>query len=388
LANALAERNVFLTGEGDRRSMNQRIAGSRIAYVISPHGFGHAARASAVITALQEVDAGLHVDVFTSVPSWFFEDSLPGPWAYHPIVTDVGLVQKTPLVADLSRTVEALDRFLPFPEDRLWALADTLKRLGCELVICDIAPMGIAAAHAANIPSVLVENFTWDWIYEEYLTAHQALKRHADYVGFLFSRADYHIQTEPVCSPQPVDLTVLPVSRKPRQCRDEIRQGLGIPGDAAMVLVTMGGVPDEYDGLGSLSLPKDLYMVVPGAGNPHGLQFNLITLPHRSRFFHPDLVGAADAVVGKVGYSTIAEVYHAGVPFGFIKRRNFRESDILSAYVAAHMNGLEMDQHLFSTGEWTAVLPRLLEMPRIQRTDINGAVQIAEFVRGIVKCRR
>ena len=35
---------------------------------------------------------------------------------------------------------------------------------------------------------------------------------------------------------------------------------------------------------------------------------NLILLPHHSVFFHPDLVNASDAVVGKLGYSTLAAV--------------------------------------------------------------------------------
>jgi len=365
--------------------MNHQKAGSRMAYFISPHGFGHAARASAVISALHEMNADLHVDVFTSISSWFFEDSLNGPWAYHAVVTDVGLVQQTPLVADLFQTMERLDRWLPFPEDRIRELADGLERLGCRLVVCDIAPMGIAAAHAADLPSVLVENFTWDWVYEEYTAAHGGLKRHADYLGSLFSRADYHIQTEPVCQPRSVDLTVSPVSRRARHHRKEVRQRLGVSDNAPMVLVTMGGVLHDYSGMEGLSLPPDVYVVVPGAdGLPHR-RGKLIALPHRSGFFHPDLVGAADAVVGKVGYSTVAEVYHAGVPFGFIKRRNFRESDILSDYIVRRKNGLEIDDTLFRTGEWTGILPRLLGMPRTQPEGPNGAVPIAAFIATLLK---
>jgi hypothetical protein len=47
----------------------------RIAYFVSPHGFGHAARAAAVMEALSEIDTGVQFEIFTTVPFWFFRDS-------------------------------------------------------------------------------------------------------------------------------------------------------------------------------------------------------------------------------------------------------------------------------------------------------------------------
>jgi len=152
-----------------------------------------------------------------------------------------------------------------------------------------------------------------------------------------------------------------------------------------MVLVTMGGVPDDYRGLKGLSLPENLFVVIPGAGRFVEKGQNLITLPHRSDFFHPDLVMAADAVIGKVGYSTLAEVYHAGVPFGYIKRPNFQESDILAAFIERHMSGLPIDEQGFRTGEWISRVPRLLKMPRIRRVCPNGAEQVAQFVINLLR---
>jgi len=335
--------------------------------------------------AVYEMDPTIHFDIFTTIPSWFFEDSLVEPFTYHEVLTDIGLVQETPLYADLSGTIERLDRFIPFKKESINKLARDLDRLNCGLVVSDIAPMGIAAAREAGVPSLLVENFTWDWVYDEYMGTHGGLRRHADYLGELFSQANYHVQTEPVCAPKAVDLTVLPVSRRARSTGKEVRQRLNIPDGCRMALLTMGGVPEENRGLDELSLPKDVYVVVPGAGGSLEIRHNLITLPHRSRFFHPDLVAAADAVVGKVGYSTLAEVYHGGVPFGFIKRRNFRESDILSAYIQNYMSGLAVDEESFRKGKWVSVIPRLLEMPRIQRNGPNGATQIGEFVCGLLE---
>ncbi len=45
-----------------------------LAYFISPHGFGHAARACAVMSAILERMPGVRFEIFTEVPRWFFVD--------------------------------------------------------------------------------------------------------------------------------------------------------------------------------------------------------------------------------------------------------------------------------------------------------------------------
>ncbi len=356
----------------------------RIAYFISPHGFGHAARASAVMAALHKTDPRIHFEIFTTVPPWFFEDSIGYGFSHHPLLTDIGLVQKTSLHADLPGTVEQLDRFIPFETEMIREQSKQIRRMDCLLVICDIAPMGIAVAHEAGVPSVLVENFTWDWVYEEYFAVQNGLRRHADYLKSLFRQASYHVQTQPACASGAVDLTVAPVSRSPRSDRHEIRWRLGIPNGARLLLMTMGGVPENYGFMETLTLPEDLYLVIPGADRSFKIHDRRISLPHQSAFFHPDLIAAADGVIGKVGYSTLAEIYHEGIPFGFIKRSNFRESDILADYIEKHMSGFAIKEEHFRTGEWATAIPRLPAIPRIQREGPNGAEQIAEFVRNLM----
>jgi UDP-N-acetylglucosamine:LPS N-acetylglucosamine transferase len=106
----------------------------------------------------------------------------------------------------------------------------------------------------------------------------------------------------------------------------------------------------------------------------------VVLLPHRSEFFHPDLVYAADAVVGKVGYSTVSEVYAAGIPFGYILREDFREAPALAAYIEQHIPGFQIEQAPFTAGQWLACLPQLLALPRAMRQGPNGADQVAQFV--------
>lgn len=330
--------------------------------------------------ALRKKRPRIEFEIFTRVPEWFFEDSLTGPFNYHPLVTDVGLVQETALREDAARTLERLDQFLPFEPILVERLAREVRQLECRCVICDIAPLGIAVAHQAGIPSVLVENFTWDWIYEGYIAEDPAFQKHISYLRQVFEQADYHVQTEPVCAYRHATLIANPVSRTPRKPVNTIREELGIPARVHAVLITMGGIPARHAFLDQLSQAQDLYFVVPGAVDVAEKNDNVILLPHRSAFYHPDLLNACDAVVGKSGYSTVAEAYHAGIPFGYIARERFRESGPLARFIEGKMKGLEISQAQFQDAGWLRVLPVLLAMPRITRYDPNGAGQVAAFI--------
>jgi len=185
-----------------------------IAYFISSHGFGHAARAAAVMQAIAEYDASVQLEIFTAVPSWFFQDSLSIPFNYHHLLTDFGLAQKTPFQSDLGDTLRSLNKFYPITPTLLDNISKTIRRLECRLIVCDIAPMGLLVAKNIGIPSVLVENFTWDWIYQQYTVSNEHIKRHIDYLQPIFNAVDYHIQTEPMCRRHSADLTTAPVCRK------------------------------------------------------------------------------------------------------------------------------------------------------------------------------
>lgn len=353
-----------------------------IAYFISPHGFGHAARAAAVMSALHAQEPTLHFEIFTRVPRWFFADSIGGAFTYHSLLTDVGLAQENALNENIPQTLKRLREFFPFDQSRISNLAQRVTRLKCRAVLCDIAPLGIAVARAAGVPSILIENFTWDWIYAGYTRDDARLKKYAAYLRGIFRAANYHIQTEPVCAARACDLVTRPVAREPRTAAKEIRARLAIPPRARVILITMGGTPSapQHAFLDRLTQIARVHFIIPGNHRRAEKRDNLILLPHRSAFYHPDLVHASDAVIGKAGYSTVAEAYRAGIPFGYISREKFREAKTMARFIETEMRGIEISATDFESGRWIAPLPDLLAMPRLAHHAPNGATQIAKFI--------
>jgi UDP:flavonoid glycosyltransferase YjiC (YdhE family) len=351
-----------------------------VAFFISPHGFGHAARAAALMAAMVESAPTLSFDIFTTVPEWFFRDSIPAPFRYHPLKTDVGFVQTSPLCEDLDATLAALDRFLPFDADLTSDLARSLSALGCRLVVCDIAPLGIAVAAKANIPSVLVENFTWDRLYAGYPRWNGGFQRHIDYLEQIFGRADHHIQAEPVCRRTAPDLTAPPMSRKLRAPRTAVRRALSIEEGRPMVVVTMGGIEERYGFLERLKSRPDIRFVIPGGAPETQIDENLMLLPQRSGIYHPDLINASDALVGKAGYSTIAEAYQTGVPFGYIPRPGFPEMPGLVTFIEQRMPGQAIAPEEHDSGDWISRIDDLLALHRMAGSRPNGVDAAARYL--------
>jgi hypothetical protein len=352
----------------------------RIAYYVSPHGFGHAARACAVSTSLHQIAPDAVIDFFTLVPEWFFADSLSFPFGYFPLRSDIGVAQVDALREDLNETVNLLSAYLPFAGQAFEQLTAHLAGDGYRLVICDISPLGLAAAHRAGISSVLVENFTWDWIYAGYYQTEPCLEQFAGPLKAAFDLADYHFQTIPYCERVEKGIPIAPVARKARHSRAQIRAELELLMDEPLVLVTMGGVRQVFSALDALKKSRAVTYVIPGASETMIREDNLILLPHHSQFYHPDLVYASDLVVGKLGYSTVAEAYHAGIPYAYIPRPLFRETGPMGAFVESEMNGVCIPSDEFSQGNWVKRIPDLLNKKPLHLDSENGADQIAEYL--------
>ena len=348
-------------------------------YFISSHGFGHAARATAVIDAVDRQMPGCRFTVFTTVASWFFESALDTPVTLEPLDADLGLVQIDALTEDLPATLRALKGRIPFPESMLNEVARRVDELGADVVVCDIAPLGLAVAGRCGVPSVLVENFTWDWIYRGYLEEWPGLEPLAAYLENAFSGATYRVQTEPACSRSTHAIQVAPVSRRPRHHRAQVRRQLGVPDEVPLAVVSMGGVDWSYDTLVTGHDDHELWIVMFGSQTPVR-DGRVIRLPHESAFFHPDLIHAADVVVGKLGYSTLAEVWSEGVRLAYLSRPNFRESATLEAWAQRELTCRRLETSELETGAWLDTVAELLREPRGRADRVGGADAVARFL--------
>lgn len=354
-----------------------------IGYFVSSHGYGHAARACAVMEKMWELKPGKFF-IFTSVPDWFFHNSLMFSFEYINIQTDVGLVQSTPFDEDIEKTIVALNDFLPFTNN-CESLIQSVSQMKLDLILSDISPLGLWIAKQLGIPAILIENFTWDWIYEIYLDEHPVLNEFISLYREFYKLPDLHFSCEPYCYFSARSIVVPPVFRDPKSNRETIRYQLGVNDSERLILVTMGGIPIDQLRVDKSPFPKNYKFLIP----VNQIQYihandNIIYLPHNHQYFHPDLVNAADLVIGKLGYSTVAEVYSNSKPFLFIGRKSFRESKVLEKFVLAKIISQEVAQESFFSKTSVELIEELISKHKDMNRPLNGANLIADIVYQII----
>lgn len=326
-------------------------------------------------------------DIVTTVPEWFFAGLSPASVRFHKFALDVGLVQLNPLEEDLGSTILKLESLIANRDQLFDSLMTMLRKPRPHFIVSDIAPLGLELARRLQVPSCLIENFRWEWIYEPYLAAESRFGEFCELFTELNREATFHIQCQPVSAPpeglRSPDLICNPIARQTRGCAEAIREALLERAEKPLVLVTMGGIPASFPFIDRLREQREVLFVLPASVSQVQLDGGIILLPQSDpQFYHPDLVAAVDLVVGKAGYSTMAEVLNAGTPYLFIPRPSSRESDVLADFILAHFPSRQCSHHEFISGEWLGMIPELLASSEMRKGTLptDGGGVVAEFL--------
>ena len=103
--------------------------------------------------------------IFSSLPDWFWSENLSE--IEHQCIhaeTDIGLIQKSPFHHDLDLTAKAWMNFISFSNENFDRCLHRVNQFEPECILCDISPLGLWVGQRLGIPSILIENFTWDWM--------------------------------------------------------------------------------------------------------------------------------------------------------------------------------------------------------------------------------
>ncbi|GAB4816629.1 hypothetical protein N2152v2_003675 [Parachlorella kessleri] len=269
-----------------------------------------------------------------------------------------------------------------------------LKSHKTDLIVSDIVPLACVAARLAGLPCVCVSNFSWDFIYSEYLTEAGSSE---------FRQLVWQIAEDYACAakllrlpgyvPMPAFRQVVDVPlvvRHASRPRQQVRAELGLAEDSSLAVFIYGGQPPGKWHLEEATLPPGWTCVVCSAGRPPGG----VALPANFRLaaedaYTPDLIAAADCVVGKIGYGTASECLAHSVPLVFQRRDFFNEEAFLRKLLEAsplslspwllqvHNAAVEMRRRDFVSGQWAPYLQRAKALKPCYREPTNGAEVVA-----------
>ncbi len=338
-------------------------------FYISGHGFGHASREIEVINVLGPRIPGFEIVVRSSVPRWLFDRTIRRPFTLIEGPCDTGVVQIDSLRLDAGETIRRAAEFygdLPRIVAREAAL---LRAHDAALVVTDAAPAACPAAGAAGVRSVVLTNFTWDWIYEGYP---EALASEPGLLPVI--RDAYRQATEAWRMPlyggfetfdRPIDVPF--IARHAAHERPEVRRSLGLPPHAPLVLFSFSGYGVHGFDPRRLDCLEQWGVVMTGRTRPEALPNGVAFIEEGAIYDaglrYEDLVAAVDVVVTKPGFGLVAECLANDTAMLYTSRGRFAEYDVMVAEMPRFLRCEFVDTDALVAGRWRDALDRLMQRP-------------------------
>ncbi|KAE9588968.1 putative L-arabinokinase [Lupinus albus] len=350
------------------------------AYYVTGHGFGHATRVTEVVRHL--ILAGHDVHVVTGAPDFVFTSEIQSPrLIIRKVLLDCGAVQADALTVDRLASLEKYSETAVKPRASILEIeTEWLNSIRADLVVSDVVPVACRAAADAGIRSVCVTNFSWDFIYAEYVMA--AGIHHRSIVWQIaedYSHCEFLIRLPGYC-PMPAfrDAIDVPlVVRRLHKSAKEVRKELGIDNGVKLVILNFGGQPSGWK-LKEDYLPEGWLCLVCGASESEDLPPNFKKLAKDA--YTPDIIAASDCMLGKIGYGTVSEALAYKCPFVFVRRDYFNEEPFLRNMLEHYQCGVEMIRRDLLTGHWRPYLERAISLKPCYEAGINGGEVAAHIL--------
>lgn len=354
---------------------------------ISGHGFGHAVRVMEVLRALWARRPDVQVAIRTPTPQWFFD--LPGPFTHAFSQLDIGAVQGDSLSVDVEATLRVYAALAARRQELIAAEVAAIAALRPALVLSDIPALAFDIAEQSGVAGVGMTNFSWDWIYADYV---RDLPGYADIVDDL--RRSYGRARLLLRLPMHGDLSAFPrirdiplVARTATLARDAVRRRLGLPPTDRIVLLSFGGigitvaaVPEPPRGVTFVATQSATPTVAPARCR---LISNAEMLARAVRY--EDLVGASDVVMTKPGYGIVSDCLANGTPMIYTSRGRFLEYECLVEGIKAHLPHVFISNADLRAGRWMPALDAVFSQARRQpQIDTSGAAVAAEVLLGML----
>lgn len=344
---------------------------------ISAHGFGHVAQTAPVINRLRQMLPDLQVTLRTAVPEFLLRARIAGPWRLDRSESDFGMRMTSGLDVDAEASAEAYAAFHRDWRRRLRAEGKMLGTLRPDLVFVNISYLTLAAAVSLGVATVALCSLNWADIYQHYCGHRPEADDILGTMRSAYASANLFLQPEP--SMPMADLTnrerIGPIASLGTDHRAAVRARLRLATQDRLVLVAPGGFP--------LSMALDrwprlsgVHWLVPA---PQAVARRDMTPLESLGLRFPDLLTAVDAVIGKPGYGTFAEVACHGVAMLYVSRGDWPEEPCLVEWLQNSARALEIPRAAFERGDVGDALQALWQRPRrppIAPTGIDDAARL------------
>jgi hypothetical protein len=275
---------------------------------------------------------------------------------------DLGMCQIDSIRVDVPSTLAQIRALYSRRAEYVEREGAYLKSQGIGMVVVDIPATPIEAAASIGIPRVAVGNFSWDWIYSEFMDQDPGWKPIVDMFGEQYAKTDLLLRL-PFCDSMQAFPHVedIPLVSSPGKCRrSEIADRMQCDPDKKWILLSFTTLEWSEQALGCVErlTEYEFFTVDPlrwERGNIHPID--------RSQMPFSDVLASTDAVISKPGFGILSDCIANKKPLIYADRSNFLEYPILVAAIEKYIKHVHIPTAKLYRGDLEESLHALWTTP-------------------------
>ncbi len=351
-------------------------------FYISGHGYGHATRSIEVIKKLI-IHENYHCFIKTSAPEWLFRANLDANYTYSFLVNDIGTLQDDWLHVDKKSSLAAFQKLWANRHNMIENELNFIKTYQINLIFGDIPPLAFEIAAAAGLPAIAMSNFSWDWIYQPYLTDFSGFNSLIESIRCAYHKADLLLRLpfygEMTAFKKIVDIPL--VARLAQFSKEHVRQILQKHGFRNKPLILIALRKEDLKRIDRNRLKRLNAFTFLTFDDCYAIDENFFQIPQDLIPFQ-EIVHAADIVISKLGYGIVSECIANQAPLLFTERFDFQEYEVLKKGILEQGLGQYVPLMDFLAGNWESYIQKILDRPpRGEIMQSNGAAVAVKKIR-------
>ncbi|MCH8956128.1 hypothetical protein IIA28_12555, partial [candidate division KSB1 bacterium] len=286
---------------------------------------------------------------------------------------------------DKNKTFEEVDRLYQQKDEIVKRESAFAAQAGANLIIADIPPLAFDIAKAAGIPGIGLANFSWDWIYQDYIDVMPEFDSLIQQIRSSYNKADLLLRL-----PFYGDLSAFPkiadiplIARKAELSKERVLQLLEIAPRKRHKLILLAFRTNDLKEVDfeKIESVQGFKFITLGLSKTYK---NCINIPANFIRF-PNLLNACDAAISKPGYGLVAEIIANQTRLLYTSRTDFVEYEVLVQGLKEYAVAKELSRVDFFAGNWQQPLEALLQQTSDwQRIELNGAEIAADEVLAMI----
>lgn len=376
----------------------------------SGHGFGHLVRQTEIIKEIIKYNilnnTNHNIFIRTSASEIIFQKSIYHYFQYfYPkyldkiktwlkffkVHTDIGTIQKDSLTMDITKTYEKAYEFycINFKEI-IVSEVEFIVSNKIDIIIGDIPPLAFEAAFKTKRPSIAITNFSWDFIYEEFIKENNKFKEIITIIQEAYSKCNLLLKLPYSCPLNVFNqfLDVNMICRIPYLTKENVLSILNLDHNKfknkLCIMISFGGFDTKNIKISNLNKYNNYTFLTTIPPNNTNYPNNVIFIDTLNvNLSFENLFTIFDIIITKPGYGVVGDILGANSMCIYTDRGNFKEYDYLVKLLQNHCkSSVYIPQNdLYECNFENKINEVLINSNnKTKPLDINGAKQCADII--------